>query len=36
MERDYYLRRNADGTDEFESSLIRRYWRHPRRLDGED
>ncbi len=35
LERDYYLRRNPDGTDEFESSLIRRYWRHLRRLDGE-
>ena len=35
LERDYYLRRNADATDEFESSLIRRYWRHLRRLDGE-
>ncbi|MEO5680170.1 MAG: ATP-binding protein [Acidimicrobiales bacterium] len=35
LERDYYLRRSSDGTDEFDSSLIRRYWRHLRRLgDG--
>jgi hypothetical protein len=32
LERDYYVRRNPDGTDEFASELLRRYWRHLRRL----
>lgn len=34
LEQDYYLRRNTDDTNEFASGLVRRSWRHRRRLGG--